>query len=197
MTENSETQSWGALSQLPGNPLMWVLIISELAVFWVFFLVFAGVRALNPVLFHAGQAALDVRMGGLNTIILVVSGWCAAKAVQARTCPVVGKLDLAVQRRRCRQWLSGSALLGMGFLIVKSIEWSHEVAAGHDLESDAFFTLFYLMTGFHAAHVVMGLIVFALIAKFDSPDNIETGAAFWHMVDLVWLFLFPILYLTR
>lgn len=179
---------WGPLSSLPGNPLMWVLIVSELLVFGAFLWGFAAARLLHPETFAAGRAVLDQGLGGLNTIILVSSGWCAAQAVQAER---NGAAAAAIRR-----WLGGSAALGLAFLIVKGIEWSHEAALGHGLTSDVFFTLFFLMTGFHAAHVALGIVILAIVAARPSPENLETGTAFWHMVDLIWLLLFPIVYLT-
>ncbi|MGE5478102.1 MAG: cytochrome c oxidase subunit 3 family protein [Bacteroidales bacterium] len=179
---------WGALSSLPGNPIMWVLIISELLVFGAFFLGFGVARMLHPDLFRAGQAMLDIRLGGLNTLILVTSGWMAAKAVQARI-----EQEVAASRR----WLAGAGALGVAFLVVKSVEYADKAAHGIGIETDTFFTLFYLMTGFHALHVIMGLVVLAIVGWKNTVDNLETGAAFWHMVDLIWLILFPIVYLVR
>lgn len=193
MTENTNIDAngeggWGALSSLPGNPIMWVLIISELLVFGAFFLGFGVARMLHPDMFRAGQALLDIRLGGLNTLILVTSGWMAAKAVQAR-----GQGSVA----RSRRWIAAAGSLGIAFLVVKSIEYADKAAHGIGIETDTFFTLFYLMTGFHALHVVMGLVVLAIVAWKNSVDNLETGAAFWHMIDLIWLILFPIVYLVR
>lgn len=190
MTEaNAEKPAdWGALSNLPGNPLMWVLIISELLVFGGLLLAFSGARALDPATFHAGQAALDVRLGGLNTLILVTSGWLAANAA---------RMQKRGSGRRARLHLAGAGVLGLSFLVLKGVEWSHEIAQGHGLESDNFFTLFYLTTGFHAAHVVMGLVILAIVGWRNSVENIETGTAFWHMVDLVWLMVFPAFYLSH
>ncbi|TAN46954.1 MAG: cytochrome c oxidase subunit 3 family protein, partial [Rhodospirillales bacterium] len=68
---------------------------------------------------------------------------------------------------------------------------------GHNLESDSFFTLFYLITGFHAAHVVLGLVILGIVSVHDSLENLKTGTAFWHMVDLIWLIIFPTIYLVR
>lgn len=187
MTTESDG-GWGALSSLPGNPLMWVLIISELLVFGAFFLGFGVARLLQPELFRSGQALLDVRLGGLNTLILVTSGWAAAKAVQARALGSVG---------RSRRWIAMAMALGVAFLVVKATEYADKAAHGLDIETDTFWTLFYLMTGFHAMHVIMGLAVLAVVAWKNSLENLETGAAFWHMVDLIWLVLFPILYLVR
>ncbi|HZW03258.1 MAG TPA: cytochrome c oxidase subunit 3 family protein [Anaerolineaceae bacterium] len=179
---------WGALSTLPGNPLMWVLIISELLVFGAFFLGFGVARVLQPELFRAGQAMLDIRLGGLNTLILVTSGWFAARAVRASADGLVG---------RSRRWLAAAMALGAAFLVVKAVEYADKAAHGIGIETDTFFTLFYLMTGFHALHVVMGLVVLAIVGWRNTPENLETGAAFWHMVDLIWLVLFPIVYLVR
>lgn len=186
--DNPGGGGWGALSNLPGNPLMWVLIISELLVFGAFFLGFGVARMLNPELFRAGQAMLDIRLGGLNTLILVTSGWLAAKAVQAR-----GFGDIAASRR----WIAGAMTLGAAFLVVKGLEYADKAAHGIGIETDTFFTLFYLMTGFHAMHVIMGMVVLAIVAWKNTVENLETGAAFWHMVDLIWLILFPIVYLVR
>lgn len=193
MTDTSSSpdaaaQEWGALSNLPGNPIMWVLIISELLVFGAFFLGFGAARILDVEMFRAGQAMLDLRLGGLNTLILVTSGWLAAKAVQA---------GHAGQGAVSRRWLLAAGALGFAFLAVKGVEYADKAAHGIDIETNTFFTLFYLMTGFHALHVVMGLVVLAIVGWRNSVDNLETGAAFWHMVDLIWLILFPIVYLVR
>jgi len=181
-------QGWGALSDLPGNPIMWVLIISELLVFGAFFVAFGVARILDVETFRAGQALLDVRLGGANTLVLVTSGWLAAKAVQ------FGGLG---QGGRSRLYLAGASALGVVFLVIKGVEYAGKAAQGIDIETNTFFTLFYLMTGFHAMHVIMGIIVLAIVGWKNSPENLETGAAFWHMVDLIWLILFPIVYLLR
>lgn len=186
--ESGPPNDWGALSDLPGNPIMWVLIISELLVFGAFFVAFGVARVLDLETFRAGQALLDVRLGGANTLILVTSGWLAAKAVQ---------MGGQGRGRASRLYLAGAGLLGLAFLAVKSVEYAAKAAQGIDIETDTFFTLFYLMTGFHAMHVVMGVVVLALVGWKNSQDNLETGAAFWHMVDLIWLILFPIVYLLR
>jgi len=187
MTSKIEGE-WGALSALPGNALMWVLIISELLVFGAFFLGFGVARMLQPETFRAGQALLDIRLGGLNTLILVTSGWFAARAVRAR-------IEEGV--RRSRRWLAGAMVLGFAFLVVKAVEYADKAAHGIGIETDTFFTLFYLLTGFHALHVVMGLVLLAIVGWRNTPENLETGTAFWHMVDLIWLILFPIVYLVR
>lgn len=181
----SETESWGALSRLPGNPLMWVLIMSELAVFGALVMAFAICRALDPATFRAGQDSLSLALGGFNTLVLVTSGWCAARGVGAGHVPTA------------RRWVAGAMTLGLVFIVVKLVEYGREAEAGHGLNSDTFFTLFFLTTGFHLAHVIAGIVVLGIVARWPAGDNLETGASFWHMVDLVWLIVFPVFYLIR
>jgi nitric oxide reductase NorE protein len=189
MVDQDESEKgWGALSALPGNPMIWILIISELFVFGVALVGFMTMRILEPKLFEAGQASLNFWMGGVNTMLLVTSGWLAARAVLLRE---KGK------RRGARLQLALASFFGLAFLFVKLVEWMRKIAQGHDLESDTFFTLFFLITGFHAAHVVMGLCILAIVACWDSVENLKTGTAFWHMVDLIWLVIFPVIYLVR
>lgn len=182
----SGDDDWGPLSGLPGNPMMWILILGELAVFGVFFVGFAVARALDPVMFDASQDHLDRFAGGLATLVLVTSGWLAA---------------LALQRKRAgggvRLPLAGAMVLGIAFLAVKGFEYADKFGQGLDLDTNTFWTLYFLMTGFHALHVVMGVIVLAIVSWKDSLDNIETGTAFWHMVDMIWVILYPLVYLLR
>lgn len=179
---------WGPLSGLPGNPLMWILIASELAVFGAALVGYAGMRLRDPAGFVAAQDSLDRIAGAVNTAVLLTSGLFAALAVEARR---------ADMRGAGRLLLLAAAALGAVFLWVKGMEYARELSAGHDIDSHPFFMFYYLITGFHAAHVAMGLIILAIVAWFDSLENYETGAAFWHMVDLVWIVVFPCLYLLR
>ena len=87
--------------------------------------------------------------------------------------------------------------MGSLFLVVKAFEYAREIAAGTRYRSEPFFTLYFLVTGFHALHVVLGLVILAIVAKIATPPAIETGTAFWHMVDLVWVLVFPCFYLLR
>ena len=170
----------------PGDLMMWVLIASELAVFGAGMVAFMAVRIGDPSGFAAARAQLHPVWAGINTMALVTSGWLAALAV--RHC---GEADLRAMRR-C---LAGAALLGVLFLVIKAHEYAGLAAAGASMEGSAFFTFYYLLTGFHAAHVAAGVVVLGLVARWPSLRNAETGAAFWHMVDLVWVLLFPVLYL--
>lgn len=184
----AQDDDWGPLSSLPGNPLMWVLILSEMLVFSAFFVLFAWQRAANVELFNASQQHLDAVSGGFNTMVLLTSGLFAALAIQA----------IADNRlRRCRQWLCLTMLSGLVFCAIKILEYVGKVSAGFTPETDIFFTYYYLLTGFHLAHVVFGLGLLALVYWQTSQINVETATAFWHMVDLIWVLLYPLLYLLR
>lgn len=183
-----EEGGWGALDQLPGNPMMWILIISELAVFGAFFVIFATNRLLEPDLFAQSQAHLSRLMGGLNTMVLVTSGLFAALAV-----PRIMQGD----RRGCRLWLLAACGGGLVFLTLKAVEYGDKAASGIGIETNTFFTLFYLLTGFHALHVVFGLILMGIAMWRCSTSNVVTVTAFWHMVDLIWVILYPVVYLMR
>ena len=188
VAETQESDGWGALDALPGNPLMWVLIISELLIFGAFFVSMSAVRLWHPVQFAMEQAQVDRVAGGINTLILLTSSLLAALALRAVAAKRVGS---------CRGYLAAAIALGLIFLGVKGFEYADQARRGIDFDTDTYFTLFYLMTGFHAAHVVLGIALLAIVGWKCSLANVETGTAFWHMVDLIWLILFPIVYLVR
>ena len=172
--------------QLPGELLMWVLILSELAVFGAGLLAFLAVRLSDPAGFAEAQSHLHRTGAAANTLVLVTSGWLAALASQAAQ---------AGQTRRLRLLLACAIGFGAVFLILKGSEYADLWAQGIGTETHAFFTFSYLLTGFHAAHVLAGMVLLTLVGWLGTPRAIETGAAFWHMVDLVWVLLFPVVYL--
>ncbi|MFP7570542.1 cytochrome c oxidase subunit 3 [Marivita sp. S2033] len=182
MTEKS------ALDDVPGELLMWILIISELLVFGAGLVVFLAVRVTDPEGFAQAQGMLDRTGAGINTVILISSGFLAALAYRMR---------LAGERGHARLALVGAAVLGMAFLWIKGSEFAAKSAAGIVWDTHAFFNFYYMLTGFHAAHVVAGVVLLLLVAWRDDPDNIEDATMFWHMVDLVWVLLFPVIYLLQ
>jgi len=178
----------GTLDELPGELMMWVLIVSELLVFGAGLAAFLSVRLTDPAGFGQAQDVLDRTGAGINTVVLITSGFLAAWAYQLR---------LAGLRARARLALVAAAALGILFLWIKGVEYAAKSAEGVGWDTHPFFTFYYLLTGFHAAHVVAGIVLLLLVAWRDDPRNIETGAAFWHMVDLVWVLLFPVVYLLQ
>lgn len=181
-------EDWGILADLPGDPMIWVLIFSELAVFGLLLGAFAVARAVNPSMFASGQGLLDPGLAGVNTLILVTSGWAAARAALA------ARLQA---RSACRRWLLIAIGLGGAFVAIKLLEYANEIAAGAGMESSTFFTLYFLLTGFHLLHVVLGMIILAVVLRGAAPAAVETGTSFWHTVDLIWIVMFPTIYLVR
>lgn len=191
MAENrlgTGTQKPGLLDQLPGELLMWVLIISELLVFGAGLAAFLAVRITDPAGFAEAQDHLHRVSAGINTIVLITSGYFAALAY---------RLCSAGHIKKSRLSLYAAMALGCVFLVIKSWEYVEKAGQGISTETHPFFTFYYLLTGFHAAHVIAGIVILGLVSCFATPRNIETGAAFWHMVDLVWVLLFPVIYLLR
>lgn len=171
---------------LPGELLMWVLILSELAVFGAGLLAFLAVRLTDPVGFDEAQSHLHRTGAAANTLVLVTSGWLAALATRAA---------VAGQTRRLRGLLALAIALGAVFLALKASEYADLFAQGIGTETHAFYTFSFLLTGFHAAHALAGMGLLALVGWLATPRAVESGAAFWHMVDLVWVLLFPVVYL--
>lgn len=180
MQQDRTALAVGAGVQLPHDLMIWVLIVSELLVFCAGLWGFAAVRISDPAGFSDSAAHLHPLRAGLGTMILVSSGALAA----------VGAL------RMQRRYLLGAALVGAGFLMVKFYEWRDLAAAQISTETHPFFTFYYLLTGFHAAHVVAGMVILAVVAARRRPAEVDAGVAFWHMVDLVWVLLFPVIYLV-
>ncbi len=174
------------LDELPGELLMWVLIVSELLVFGAGLAAFLAVRVTDPAGFAEAQAHLHRTGAALNTLVLVTSGFLAARALHLR---------LDARRTAARLHLLAAMMLGAVFLVIKGAEYADKAAQGIGAETHPFFMFYYLLTGFHAAHVLAGIVILGLVAIWDDAHNIETGAAFWHMVDLVWVLLFPVIYL--
>ena len=172
--------------RLPGELIMWVLIVSELAVFGVALLILLVLRLRDPAGFAEAQSHLHRLSAGVNTVVLVTSGLAAACAVRAAR---------AGAGAAARRWLGGAMILGAVFLLLKGVEYGDALRQGIGLETHVFFTFYWLLTLFHAAHVVAGIVILGLVAIRARADAVEAGAQFWHMVDLVWVMLFPVIYL--
>ena len=175
---------------------MWVFILAELLVFGVFFAAYAFARSRQPELFTQYQANLD-RTGGLvNTLLLITGSYFAVRAVAA-----IRKGAGAA----CQRWLLAALAAGGAFLVVKGGELLHHYGEGIRLSSNTFYMFYLSLTVFHYMHVIMGMVILAAVAvktrsgaySADEHAGVETGAAYWHMVDLVWLILFPLVYVMR
>ena len=182
--------------RLRGDLAVWFVILLELLTFGILFVAYAFVRNREPVLFQAGQATLDLRSGAVNTVLLISGSWCVARAVQAMR---------ASAPRTAGHWLLGAQLCGGGFVAVKLAEYTDKAQAWADMGENTFYMLYFMLTGFHFLHVVVGMLALAYLwlrtrqgayTQYNC-HALETGAAFWHMVDLLWIVLFPLVYVLR
>lgn len=182
--------------RLRGDLGVWLVILLELLTFAILFVAFAFARTRELELFNASQATLNLQAGALNTVLLITGSWCVASAVRA-----VARNAHAVGAR----WLLASLACGAGFVAVKLAEFAQKLAAGLDIASNTFYMFYFFLTGFHFLHVAVGMMAIAYLwfktrrgaYGRHNLHALETGAAFWHMVDLLWIVLFPLVYVMR
>lgn len=164
--------------------LLWVLAWSELAVFGILLGAVLVMGMLQPQVFAAARAHLNPALAAVNTLVLMTSGWQAALAAR-RGAPLA-------QRRRA---LVLAALLGLLFVAIKLYEYSGEIEAASG-SAYVFFDLYFLITGFHLLHVLFGAGVLLAVAVRPVRSNVVLITTLWHVVDLIWVVMFPIIYLV-
>ncbi len=167
------------------NLLLWILVWSELVTFAILLVAFMIMSVVDSDGVAALRSHLSPGLAAANTIVLLLSGWQAAIAVRLRH-------DIRATRRP----LLRAALFGLVFVVVKLVEYSHEAPFAGDAAAGAFFELYFLLTGFHLVHVLFGSLVLMLVGWRPSRSNVLLIAKLWHAIDLVWLVMFPILYLA-
>ncbi|MDR2219941.1 MAG: cytochrome c oxidase subunit 3 family protein [Methylobacillus sp.] len=192
MTTDARNQYEG----LPGDFAIWIFILAEMLAFGVLFVAYAFARAHDVALFNASQETLNRTFGAINTMVLITSSYFVVRAVNAIKC------DLS---RDCAWWLGMAWLLGAVFISIKCVEFYDKFSAGITLSTNSFYMFYLALTFFHFMHVLMGMIILAVVivkarrGGYSSRDHtgVETAASFWHMVDLLWIILFPLIYVIR
>jgi nitric oxide reductase NorE protein len=181
-------------THVPGEAGIWLLVLAEMSVFSVFFVVFALDRSRHLGEFEQSRGALHVAFGLANTLLLLASSYIVARGVAGWRAG-----EPAAPRR-----FAWGALCGLGFLADKVVEYCLEVAQGYTPATNDFFRYFYAYTAVHAVHVGIGVVLLTYIWRITSLDlheraiavrRAESVATFWHMVDLIWVVLFALLYL--
>lgn len=185
---------------------MWVFLVTEVMFFGGMFTGYATYRFSYHEAFVAGSNHLDILLGGVNTAVLILSSFTMAMAVHS------AQLS---KRRSLMVYLVLTMLLGATFLGIKGVEYSHKfhehlvpgphfAFEGADAQhAQLFFSFYFAMTGFHALHMIVGIGLLAVIlwmaykGRFNAEYNnpVEVSGLYWHFVDIVWIFLFPLLYL--
>lgn len=182
--------------RLAGDLAVWLIILAELMAFGILFLCYAFARSQDVALFNASQLTLDLNSGAINTVLLITGSWCVVHAVKSV------QQDKSVRGAR---WLVAALACGFGFLGLKVVEFSAKMDAGIDLSTNTFYMFYLLLTGFHFLHVIVAMVFLAILlfktmqGAYGRHEHhaLESGAAFWHMVDLLWIVLFPLVYVMR
>jgi cytochrome c oxidase subunit 3 len=185
---------------------MWLFLFTELILFGGLFIVYAVYRFGHGEEFHLAAKELDRLVGTVNTIILLTSSMTVAMSITA----------IQEGRKKFAMMLvSITIVLATAFLVNKYFEWGHKIEMGIYPRSPEllakpageilYFGLYYTMTGLHALHVIIGMVVLAVILwqikndviNKDSFVRLESGGLYWHLVDIIWIFLFPLFYLLH
>ncbi len=182
-------------AHIPGEPALWVFLLGDMTLFAMLFGVIGYYRSTESEMFVASQGMLNQALGVLNTVLLLTGSLVVALAVQAAR---------RGSDRSAQRYLLAGLSTGVGFCAVKWFEYSVKVGAGITPTTNSFFTCYFVFTGLHLFHVVIGTAVLALmwlrVRRRDHPDTsmgfIEGGACYWHLVDLLWIVLFALLYLA-
>jgi cytochrome c oxidase subunit 3 len=183
---------------------MWLFIFTELLLFGGLFIVYSVYRFKNPVAFHLAGEELDVSIGTFNTIVLLISSMTVAMTITA--------VQLR-EKRKATNLLTITIILAFIFMVNKYFEWSgkfgHGIYPGSEKLAELgtgevlFFGLYFAMTGLHALHIVIGLVLLGVMLMKIMNNSINSGkyvqlensGLYWHLVDLIWIFLFPLFYL--
>ncbi len=182
----------GDRRRVPAEPEFWIFILGDLAIFTAFFFVWAAGERADPVAFAEGRASLSRGIGIANTLVLLASS---------------GAVALAVRAVRDSRWLAARTAYGLAiaggvtFLALKAVEYSRHLGEGIGALAGPFFVDYFVFTGVHAVHVVLGLVVLAVArARVGSGGSRpmvlhEAAATWWHVIDIVWIVLFTLIYL--
>lgn len=186
---------------------MWIFLLTEILLFGGLFAAYSIFRAWNPDIFYNAHKFLSVELGTINTFILITTSVTMALSIRA--------LQVS-NRRHAVMYLITTLVLAAGFLAVKYFEYSHKFHLGQlpgkyysftgieGTNPHLFFGIYFTMTGLHGLHVIAGMVVIAWMLRRTLRGDfsgeyytpVEVTGLYWHLVDLVWIFLFPLLYLV-
>jgi nitric oxide reductase NorE protein len=182
--------------RLPGEPGIWLVMVLDLAVFSALFVAYLLYLGDGRATFAASQSHLSPTFGVVNTLILLSSSLAVVAGVTAAR---------QGDRRRGSRLLLVATVLGSLFVVSKGIEWGGKIDAGLVPATDAFFMLYYALTGLHLLHVLVGLLVLLLARRMvrggtGGPHEkavLESAGIVWHLVDMLWMVLFPLVYFVQ
>lgn len=180
---------------IPGEPGLWVLLFGDMVIFAVFFGMILVLRGQHPDVWADSQPHLTIALGTLNTIILLSSSLAVVNGVRLARLRDPGAPTMF--------WIAIAC--GVGFIAVKAVEYTHLLVNDHSPAGNDFFTYYFVFTGIHLGHVLIGiggLVVATRLARRENLGKhrmpwVEGVACFWHLVDLLWIVLFALLYLVH
>jgi nitric oxide reductase NorE protein len=187
----------------PGDFAIWIIIYVELITFALLFMGYIFSRRGDIALFNESQLMLSQTSGFINTLILITSSYFVVKAVKSISSMREERVKEA--NAQASKWLLLAIGCGVAFGFIKSAEFYHIFSQGINLSTNKFFMFYIMLTAFHFMHVMLGSLILFIIYKktknegytFGDYRGIETGASYWHMVDLLWIVLFPLVYIIR
>jgi cytochrome c oxidase subunit III len=204
--ESHESAEEGSHRDYEGTKMgMWLFLFSEIILFGGLFLVYSVYRSLNPDDFHRASLELDTFLGTINTALLITSSLTAALSIVALR---------KNERSLCLGCIALTVLFGAAFMVNKYFEWSTKIHHGlypkslillsHPRGESLFYGLYFMMTGLHGLHVLVGMTVLSVVfvyvyRGFVSSTyywKLETSTLYWHLVDIIWIFLYPLFYLV-
>ncbi len=194
MNKISNTKKYTDILNPPGGLMIWIFTMSEIFVFICAIATFLYQRGLEPELFLKSRLELNQVFATVNTLILITSSFFVVRAVDAYD---------SKNKKKTLTNLVISLVLGLSFIIIKFVEYNEKASANFTLGSNSFFDYYWVLTMFHAIHVIIGLGVLASLAFYTYKDiefkeedlNFHTGANYWHLCDLIWMIIFPVIYL--
>lgn len=196
MTAPAKTET----GRIPGEVGIWVFVLGDMTVFALFFATYTYSQARDGSPFTQAQKQLNLSLGLLNTVLLLTSSLLVAIAVSR---------VLQNDSLRVRQLFGGALACGLCFLVVKAFEWGHLFSEGRSAGGTGpegeLFNYYFMFTGIHALHVVIGCVLLSRMVALNPAQPrtakqkvlVESVGVFWHMVDLLWVVLFALFYLTR
>ncbi|WP_006247052.1 cytochrome c oxidase subunit 3 [Mycolicibacterium tusciae] len=195
MTAASTVPGEPSARRIPGESGTWVFLFGDMLVFGVFFVTFMVERAKAPEVFDVARTSLHIGVGVTNTLVLLTSSLCIVVALGAIR---GGAKSIATNA------VSLAIGFGLVFIGLKVFEYVALATGGRGPGANEFFLYYFILTGLHLFHVCVGIGVLAILRTQTRRDEfsptrmsaIEGGACFWHLVDLLWIFLFALLYLV-
>jgi nitric oxide reductase NorE protein len=196
LTNVSTVDQVSRKSHLPGKPGIWVPLTIDVITFLGFFIFFTIGRNENLALYEQSRQQLDVHIGLAVTLVLLTSSWFVIRALEAARkripAEVKSNLQLAI-------------LLAFAFIVLKGVGWTEDVLAGNYITTNDFFQYYFCITAYHFLHVLAGTVflIMCLVKAQSAPVDgdyvewLESAGCFWHVVDMLWVFIFPLLFLLR